>query len=480
VDEQVLRALRLALIALVGVASLGGCRAKPHDRAQPELPPITLPGSSPSVREQVRWAEQEARANPTDGAAAGRLGMTLHAYEQFELAATCYERAHRLSPGVFRWPYYLGRIRATQGRQAEAIAAVREALRCDPGYFPARLKLAESLLAAGRLEESRREFEECARARPDSAAAYYGLGRARGVLGQWGEAVEAYRRACAIDPKFGSAHYALALAYRRLGKTQEEREQFSAYRSSPAATPPVDDPLLAEIADLKVSADDLTRRGAELARAGRLPEAAATCERALELDPQNVVACANLITICSRQRQTDRAEQYYRQALRINPNHAASHFAYGLHMLRIGDRSHAEEAFRRTLAVDPHQADAHSNLGYLLEQRGEDPQAEKEYRAALATGPGSRAAHYNLGRLLVRHRRFEEGIAHLAKCATPDDELAPTYLYDLATACEQAGRRREALEYARRARRSAQSHAQPDLAAKAESLLKRLSAGKRP
>src|SRR5262249_57416776 len=86
----------------------------------------------------------------------------------------------------------------------------------------------------------------------------------------------------------------------------------------PAATPPVDDPLLAEIADLKVSADDLTRRGAELARAGRLPEAAATCERALELDPQNAVACANLITICSRLRQTDRAAQYYRQALRIN------------------------------------------------------------------------------------------------------------------------------------------------------------------
>src|SRR5207244_4473351 len=96
---------------------------------------------------------------------------------QFEAAATCYLRAHRLDPQSFRWAYYLGWQRAADGRHAEAVAALRDALQRDRDYLPARLKLAESLFAAGRLDESREEYEAIRRQHPDSAPAHYGLGR---------------------------------------------------------------------------------------------------------------------------------------------------------------------------------------------------------------------------------------------------------------------------------------------------------------
>jgi tetratricopeptide (TPR) repeat protein len=465
---------------VLGLAGLlGGCHPPTRAAVQPAIPAVRLDGFSPHAREQVRQALEEERAHPDDAAAAGRLGMVLQAYEQFEPAATCYERAHRLDPGEMRWAYYLGWISTLLGRPADAVTVLQEALRRDGDYTPARLKLAQALLLAGRREESRQEYVAILRRHADSAAAYEGLGRIHADAGEWREAAEAYRRACELDPAFGGAHYGLGLAYRHLGRIQPAQQQFNAARSSPAAAPAVDDPLLNEVTDLRRSAEDFARRGAELAKEGRLPEAEAACERALEIDPQNVVACSNLITICSRRRQTERAEEYYRTALHLNPNFPPTHFAYGLHLLRLGDLPRAEAAFHRTLAADPHHADAHSNLGYLLEQRGQTAQAEQQYRAALANGPGSRAAHYNLGRLLVRRRRYDEGIAHLARAAGPDDALAATYRYDLAAACAEAGRRREAVAYARRARQTAQAYGQGDAASKAEALLKRLGAGER-
>src|SRR5262245_48465099 len=69
----------------------------------PELPPLTVENFGPAIREQAQKAYNEARSNPRDAEANGRLGMVLQTYEQYELAATLYERARYLAPAEFRW-----------------------------------------------------------------------------------------------------------------------------------------------------------------------------------------------------------------------------------------------------------------------------------------------------------------------------------------------------------------------------------------
>src|SRR5262245_38013347 len=93
-------------------------------RAQtlPDLPAIVVESFGPEMREQVRKAYTDAQAKPRDAQASGWLGMTLHTYEQYESAAICYERAHRLAPAEFRWAYYLGIVQAALGRNGEAAA----------------------------------------------------------------------------------------------------------------------------------------------------------------------------------------------------------------------------------------------------------------------------------------------------------------------------------------------------------------------
>jgi tetratricopeptide (TPR) repeat protein len=105
----------------------------------------------PAIRGKTQPVYDAARANPKDAYANGKLRMLLAAHEQYESAAFCYERARLLGAGSFRWPYYLGSVLALQGRNNDAVSALREALKADADYARAPLKLAEALLSIGKL-----------------------------------------------------------------------------------------------------------------------------------------------------------------------------------------------------------------------------------------------------------------------------------------------------------------------------------------
>jgi cytochrome c-type biogenesis protein CcmH/NrfG len=101
---QCMARLRLVFALLpLGVALLAAaCSSHPPI---PELPKIAATTFLPAVRQQVQQAYDDARQHPRDAAACGRLGMVLHAYEQYQSAAVCYRRASLLEPGSLRWTY---------------------------------------------------------------------------------------------------------------------------------------------------------------------------------------------------------------------------------------------------------------------------------------------------------------------------------------------------------------------------------------
>jgi cytochrome c-type biogenesis protein CcmH/NrfG len=73
--------------------------AKPEDR--PGLAQVDTSHFLPSIRVQIEQSEQEARGHPRNAQAAGGLAMTLHAYQQYDVAARAYSRAHLLDPQNF-------------------------------------------------------------------------------------------------------------------------------------------------------------------------------------------------------------------------------------------------------------------------------------------------------------------------------------------------------------------------------------------
>ncbi len=429
----------------------------------PPLPQINPGDFDPAMQVQVQQAYAAARDKPGNADLNGRLGMMMQSFQQLEFAEVCYRRALFSAPEEFRWGYYLGLVLVLSGKHAEAVAVLRSALSKQPDYLPARLRLAESLIGIDNLEESEKIYQGVLEREPNVAEAYYGLGRIAFARKETDSALKYHQKACELFPDYGAAHYALAIVYRNLGDREKAKEHFDLNKKFQTASPPLQDPLLAAISDLNEGAFYHLKKGVGLGAAGRIDEAIAEHERALEIDPKMVQAHLNLINYYGRTGRLDRAEEHYAAALELNPNLAELHYDYALLKTLRGDLAEAAAAFRRALEINPSYPEAHSKYGYLLMTQGQLTEAEREYRLALENDPNLRAAHFNLARILIQQEKIDEAIAHLQKTLTPEDQNTPRYMYALGAAYSRAGNVEEALRYIREARTRAVSLGQKEL-----------------
>ncbi len=446
--------LALALIALT-------VRAE----SVPPLPKLNLDAFEADIRAQISDAYTATVRNPQDAERNGRLGMLLYAYEQYEFAEPCFRRALAFAASDRRWPYYLGRTQSTLRKHHDAASSFRAALRLDPEYLPARLKLGESLQEAGDSEAAREIFEAILTRHPEAAAAHYGLGRYFANRGESAPATDHLRKACELFPGFGAAHFALARVYRDQGEKEKAQEQLVLYQKDKLTWPPIDDPLLAAIHELKTGANARLRKGVLLAESGQLEAAVAEHEAALAADPGLVQAHIHLIALYGKLRQPEKAEAHYRSAVRINPNLLESHYNYAVLLMEQERYREAEEPLRVVLRLSPAYPDAHNNLGYVLMVEGKLDEATEHYQAAIQAQPGNRAAHFNLGRILVKQGKIQEAITQFLETRTPEDADTPRYLYALGAAYARAGDRGSARKYLGDAREKAARLNQTELIA---------------
>jgi len=429
------------------------------------LPPLPLDALPAAVRERVAAAHHRAEADPASADASGSVAMMLHAYDQFDVAEAWYRRAQQLDPAAFDWAYLLGVVQAERGRNDDAARSLRGAAEKQPRYLAARLKLAEVLLARGEVDASAALYDEMLKEHPEAPQAHYGRGRVDAVRGRPAAAVERFRRATELFGGFGAAYYALGLAYRDLGQVEDARSALRLYETHRLEAPPLDDPVLARVRQLKTGPPARLAEGVRLGNAGDVEGSIREHEAALEGDASLAQAHANLISLYGRAHRWDKAEEHYRAAVALAPGLAEAHYDYGVVLVEQRRPREAAEAFERALAINPNYATAHNNLGNMLEADGRGAEAESHYRAAIANDPTYRLARFNLGRLLVAQRRHAEAIAELEKTLVPEDGDTPRYLYALAAAWVRAGDRDKGRRYGKEAQEKAVALGQTELAA---------------
>ncbi|MBK9315250.1 MAG: tetratricopeptide repeat protein [Acidobacteria bacterium] len=472
----------LMLIFFWSIHPQGTTARQSNPAGMPGLPVINFDDFGPGIKEQIRKAYDDARMNPNDALIVGRLAMILHAYQDYGLAASLYERASLLHPDEFKWTYLQATCQASVGKNTEAIASLRAAIKKNPDYLPARLKLADALLAMNQLEDSGRFYAEVIARQPAAPQAYYGLGRIKSKLGDHDGAIESLKKACQLAPTWGAAHYALALAYRNSsageGNSVKVAGHLKIYQRHMLVRPLLVDQMLDAVAGLNLSASDSLNRGVVHEAAGRLDESIAEHERAMAINPQLIQAHINLIQLYARTSQTAKAEERYRSVIAFNPNLAEAHYNIGVMYLgqkRIAD---ASQAFQRAIDSNPQFAEAHLNYGLLLEQEKSYDEALSHYRQAVEHGPNLREAHFQLARMLIFKGVMPEAIEHLKLTLTPEDDQTPRYTYALAAAYARAGDRVNGLKYARIARDKAATFKQTELLAQIERDLKILEPDK--
>ncbi len=131
-------------------------------------------------------------------------------------------------------------------------------------------------------------------------------------------------------------------------------------------------------------------------------------QKALDQDPDFVLAHYDLAVAYRDQGLADRATSEYEKVIALNPRFPEALSNLGGHYFRQGKIEKAAELFQRAIEAYPNFIQALSNLGAALNKLGRADEALPHLEKALALDPEFGVAHYNLANALFALNRLEE------------------------------------------------------------------------
>ena len=433
------------------------------------VPPVPAPrveGFDAEVRDAILTAYRQAAAEPSSGQASGRLGMVLHAHGVYQTAAFCYQRAIRLEPKEFAWRYDLALVFQQLSEPGQALAALTAALRLRPDYAPALLRKGDLLFQLGRLPESGEVYKALLADDPGSALTLYGLARVKFALGDLQAAEDFYSRASRAYPTFGAAYYGLATAEKSLGKEADSARNFGLAQRYGNDHPPAADPVGEQVAAMATGVYYHLAQGDQLARQGRLDEAARLNEAVLQQDPESLTAMLNLLYLARFVPHLDpQLEDLYARARRINPQVPLIYDYYGAALARQGKYDAATAALRKAIELRPDSAEPHAVLAEVLERQNRPAEAIDQYQRALAAQASDRVLEMKLWRLLIIHGQSREAIPQLIAALPLEDSYSTLRLILLGEAYRTTGEAATARQYLEQARDRVRREGPPNLLA---------------
>ena len=178
-------------------------------------------------------------------------------------------------------------------------------------------------------------------------------------------------------------------------------------------------------------------------RDGDYAEAQSAYEQALQIDPEQSRATANLATCYLKNRIVKKAETLLQGFLERHPDDAGARLVLARVYLRQGELGPAADSLREVLRTHPDVVTAHYNLGLIAYRSRLYDEAETHLMRAVALKPDLPDAHYTLGLTYLALNRSTEAIASLEQAVRVDPRHVGAR-FNLANAYARAGRMKEA------------------------------------
>ena len=229
-------------------------------------------------------------------------------------------------------------------------------------------------------------------------------------------------------------------------------------------------------ADRKREAKARMEMGVTYLNQRNLPAAMRELTRASELDPDNSDVDMVFGLAYQARGDFDKAEEYFRDAIRKNPDSAEARNNLGQLLSRMGRGEEAIRQFRAAAenVLYPTPEYAYHNLGEEYARRPDPPKAEAMYRRAIALNPRFPDPYLGLARVLESGGRAEEAAGVLERCLEYLPAYAPVWM-ELGNVHARAGRDGKA----RDAYRSAlENSGDPEFRRKASEAMNRLRGGR--
>ena len=351
------------------------------------------------------------------------------------------ERAIAIAPNLKRAHYNLARAYQESGNLEAATHAVTETLRLDSNYQPAH-ELADTIKQAHcnkgityfnneRYSEAVTAFQNAITLDLDFTTAHYNLGLAHYEMEIYPRAVDALQKAIVLDPTYTAAHHSLALAYlgqQELGKAKDAArhvlkldpnyqpalsllEAIDPSFTPPdtqVATPPEPDQPITPQPDIKPRQETHYELGIVYRDAKMYTEAVAEFQKAIDLDPDFVVAHTNLGIAQLEMGQLDEAENAAKAALRIDANSQPA--LQLLDAIRQARPVPPPPKSSKQTRTDPDTPDAKRDLerGYVFLNNRQYNQAAATFRRVIKVDINSVEAHYGLGQAYLGIEAFDD------------------------------------------------------------------------
>lgn len=207
----------------------------------------------------------------------------------------------------------------------------------------------------------------------------------RGYLDQ---AASAFERALRGDPANAEALYGLGSIYLKQDKNAEARDAFERVTKLEASYPDT----------LPNAWNNL---GLLTAREGKIDEALPYFQRALELNPNHLVALENLGNAYRQQKKWQEARQILERAVAVGPEDAEANYSLGMVFAQLGDDQQAYDYLQRALKFRPDYPEALNNLGVLYMRSNRREDATANFQQCIRVAPAFDQSYLNLARVYV-------------------------------------------------------------------------------
>jgi TolB-like protein/Flp pilus assembly protein TadD len=169
---------------------------------------------------------------------------------------------------------------------------------------------------------------------------------------------------------------------------------------------------------------------ANVPRAATLDRAQAAASAALKLDSGLADAWASVGLIEFYRGHGERAEEMYRRAIALNPNHVMARKWYGTLLLTLNRIDEGVAQLEWAARLDPLSANVQENLGFNLEAQGRHKDAALHYRKAIEIDPLMPGPYLGLALLAATvMNKFEVAIPLEEKAVALDpDSPYPTLI----------------------------------------------------
>ncbi|HKP87428.1 MAG TPA: tetratricopeptide repeat protein [Blastocatellia bacterium] len=256
------------------------------------------------VDKAISELERAIDLQPLNDDAFRRLGRCYERKGEMERAITYFKKAIEIRPRY--WDYYdgLGLCYLAFGRYREAAEQFRQVITLQPDNHHGYNNLGAVYLLLGNFEDSLAMHKRAIEIHPNSES-YSNLGTEYFYLSRYEEAIAAFKSAIALSPANDIFYYNLGDAYSRVGMHQEAYEQYErAYH------------LLSE--RLRVKGDNGEMLGQLAMCQVKLrsdEEALANIERAIRLEPHNIIVMYQRAVIYALAGQVEEAIEFLTDAL---------------------------------------------------------------------------------------------------------------------------------------------------------------------